>query len=90
MLTVLPWYKREETWTLVGGLLAILLKEYFGVELSIEAFVAMVSLIITIIVGTIVQRNKAMDHNAELLLMSKEIEIAEIYARANISRDDAA
>jgi hypothetical protein len=76
-----PWYRREDFWTAIGGVLAILLAEFFGVSLSIEAFVGMAVLIVGIIWGTNTLERTAMAYRAEEKLLNLQIKLAEIQFR---------
>ena len=75
-MEVKPWFARVEFWTPVGAILAILLTQFFGVSLDVEAFVALAVMVVGIIWGSVSVENKVIEAKREMYLadVRKEME----------------
>ena len=74
-MEIKPWFARVEFWTPVGAILAILLAQYFGVAMDVEAFVALVVMVVGIIWGSVSVENKFIEAQRDIYITETEKEM---------------
>lgn len=80
MLEKKPWYAREDFWVPAISVISVIVLESFGVELPVEALAAVIVMVISIVVSSTVQENKATEARAQLYVVNKEFEILRMEA----------